>query len=205
MCNIVRRQPFDRNDHACPWWMSCAANFWFVTKTRRLSLGSDDDMAYKCATVALHAGRYFAETSYFHSFGRKPNLALLTFAVLSRISRDLNFGRDNTNAAKQAASQGAKHRNASWINPSVYPYIAAVSGCGFWSIQCHSACCWRSWPRQGSRHQQFGSEGGRYLSGEPFTKGNHRGKMSSLYDRTVFAATYGCQYWSRCSRQCQDC
>jgi len=99
-------------------------------------------LSNKCATVALHAGRYFAETSYFHSFGRKPNLALLNFAVLSRISRDLNFGRDNMNAAKQAASQGAKHRNASWINPSVYPYIAAVSGAvafGVYSVTRHVA------------------------------------------------------------------
>lgn len=32
------------------------------------------------------------------------------------------------NAAKQAASQGVKHRNASWFNPSMYPYILAVGG-----------------------------------------------------------------------------
>lgn len=30
-------------------------------------------------------------------------------------------------AAKQAA-QAVKHRNASWINPSMYPYVVAVGG-----------------------------------------------------------------------------
>ncbi|KAL0035494.1 hypothetical protein WJX77_008879 [Trebouxia sp. C0004] len=41
---------------------------------------------------------------------------------------------------KQAASQGVKHRNASWVNPSVYPYIAAVSGAvafGVYSVTRH--------------------------------------------------------------------
>ncbi len=67
---------------------------------------------------------------------------MLTVAVQSRTSRDLNFGRDNMNAAKQAASQGVKHRNASWVNPSVYPYIAAVSGAvafGVYSVTRHVA------------------------------------------------------------------
>ena len=31
-------------------------------------------------------------------------------------------------AAKQAAGQAVKHRNASWINPSMYPYVVAVGG-----------------------------------------------------------------------------
>ncbi len=37
-------------------------------------------------------------------------------------------GCDGMSAAKQAASQAVKHRNASWINPSVYPYIVVVGG-----------------------------------------------------------------------------
>lgn len=32
------------------------------------------------------------------------------------------------NAAKQGAQKAVQHRNASWINPSMYPYIAAVGG-----------------------------------------------------------------------------
>lgn len=32
------------------------------------------------------------------------------------------------NAAKQGAQKAVQHRNASWVNPSMYPYIAAVGG-----------------------------------------------------------------------------
>lgn len=32
------------------------------------------------------------------------------------------------NAAKQGAHKAVQHRNASWVNPSMYPYIAAVGG-----------------------------------------------------------------------------
>lgn len=32
------------------------------------------------------------------------------------------------NAAKEGAQKVVQHRNASWINPSMYPYIAAVGG-----------------------------------------------------------------------------
>ena len=32
------------------------------------------------------------------------------------------------NAAKQGAQKAVQHRNASWVSPSMYPYVAAVGG-----------------------------------------------------------------------------
>ena len=46
------------------------------------------------------------------------------------------------NAAKQGAQKAVQHRNASWINASVYPYIAAVGGAvafGLYSVTRHVA------------------------------------------------------------------
>lgn len=42
--------------------------------------------------------------------------------------------------AKQGAQKAVQHRNASWISPSMYPYIAAVGGAisfGLYSVTRH--------------------------------------------------------------------